>query len=82
MEGITDSVNISLSRLWETVKDREAWCTAVHGVARVGHNLVTKSFNEELLIVEKLLIVLGLLVSVLNSTREIVTWFGFQSMYI
>ena len=69
MEGITDSVNISLSRLWETVKDREAWCTAVHGVARVGHNLVTKTFNEELLIVEKFLIVLGLLVSVLNSAR-------------
>ena len=43
---------------------------------------MTKTFSEELLIVEKLLIVLGLLVSVLNSTREIVTWFGFQNMYI
>ena len=32
MNGITDSVDMSLSRLWETVKNREAWRAAVHGV--------------------------------------------------
>ena len=34
MDGINDSINMNLSKLQEMVKDREAWCAAVHGVAK------------------------------------------------
>ena len=34
LDGNSDSIDMSLSKLWEMVKDREAWCSAVHGVTK------------------------------------------------
>ena len=48
LDGITDSMSMSLSKLRKMVKDREAWHAAIHRVTRVGHSLSTEhlSFKE------------------------------------
>ena len=49
LDRITDSMDMSLSKLWEMVKDREAWRAAVHGLQRVRHDWVTELNGTEYL---------------------------------
>ena len=42
LDSITNLVDMNLSQLWETVKDREAWCAEVQGLQKVRHDLVTE----------------------------------------
>ena len=45
LDVITDSMDMSLSKFWEIVKDREAWCPEIMGSQRVGLDLVIKQHN-------------------------------------
>ena len=47
LDGITDSTDVSLRKLWETVKDRGAWRAAGHGLQRVRHDLATEQQQQD-----------------------------------
>ena len=60
LDGIIDSMNINLSKLWEMVKAREAWHVAVHGSQRVRHHRATEQQSHSIIRIKKIILAYNL----------------------
>ena len=47
LDGITDSTDMNLGKLWETARDSEAWLATVHGLQRIRHDLATEQQQQQ-----------------------------------
>ena len=71
LDGITDSIDMNLSKLQESVKDRGAWRASVHGVTKSRHDLATEQQQQKLNQYEFVLLICNILIVCTYYTSEL-----------